>query len=99
MWELMLLHPQGFYSHPENQIFFHNDFRMRFNKVFVVKADIPDNTKSICYNTEFVGITKMIVNIHLPDSGIGGCMRRHGRIGGFIRVIGVIKTISLFKCF
>ena len=62
MWELMLLHRQGFYLHRENQIFFYYDFRMRFNKVIVVKANIPDNAKSICYNTEFVSITNVVVN-------------------------------------
>ena len=90
----MLLSSSG-----ESDFFSIYDFRMRFNKVFVVKANIPDNAKSVCYNTKFVDITKMTVHIHLLDSGIGGCMRGQGRIGGFIRVIGVIKSISLFKCF
>lgn len=39
-----------------NPIYFHHDLSMVFQKVFVIKGNIPDNDKSVCDNAEFVGI-------------------------------------------
>lgn len=38
-------------------------------KVFIVKRNIPDNSKFICDNAKFIGITEMSVHVHLPDCG------------------------------
>ena len=78
---------------------FHNDFGVGLKKVFVVKADIFDDTKSVCYNAEFISIAEMPVHIHLLNGRIGGSVRRHGTIGGFVRVVGIIQPFCLFKCF
>lgn len=39
-----------------NPIYFHHDLSMVFQKVFVIKGNIPDNDKSVCDNAEFAGI-------------------------------------------
>ena len=95
----MLLHLQGFYLHQENRLFFYNDFGVGCKKVFVVKAYISDDTKSVCYNAKFIGIAEMSVHIHLLNGRICGSMRRHGAIGCFVRVVGIIQSFCLFKCF
>ena len=95
----IFLHLQGFYLHQENRLFFYNDFGVGCKKVFVVKAYISDDTKSVCYNAKFIGVTEMSVHIHLPNGRICGSMRRHGAIGCFVRVVGIIQSFCLFKCF
>lgn len=75
------MHMQGFYLHQENRIFFYNDFGVGCKKVFVAKAYISDDTKSVCYNAKFIGIAEMSVHIHLLNGRICGSMRRHGAIG------------------
>ena len=45
---------------------------MGFKEIFVIKADIPDNAKTIGDDAELIGITEMAIDIHLQDSRIGG---------------------------
>lgn len=86
-------------SSGESDFFSNHDFGMRFEEGFVIKGNIPDDAQSICEDAEFVGIAKMPIDVHLLNSGIRGSMGRHGTIGGFIRVKGIIQSVCLFKCF
>ena len=61
--------------------------------------NIPDDAETICNNTELIGITEMSVNVHLLDGRIGGSMGRHGAVGGFVRVKGIIQPICFFEGF
>ena len=72
---------------------------MSIQKVFVIKADIPDNAKPVCQDAEFKGITKMPVDVHLLDGWIGSGMGRHRAVGSFIRVKRVIQSICFFEGF
>lgn len=60
---------------------------------------MPDDTQPVGNDAEFIGIAEVRVNVHLPDGGIEGGMGRHGTIGGFIGIKGIIQTVSLFKGF
>ena len=62
-----------------------NDLGMGFEKIFVVKGNMPDDTQPICNDAEFKSIAEMPIDIHLPDCG-GGGMGRHGAVGGFIGI-------------
>ena len=55
--------------------------------------------RPISNDAEFKGITEMAVNVHLLNGWIGGGMGRHGAIGGFVRVIGVVEAICFFEGF
>ena len=77
-------------------LFLNNDLRMAVEKVFIVKGKMADDPKAICNNTDFVGIAEMAVNIELFDLRVGSSVGRHGSIGGFIRVVMVIKV--MFFC-
>ena len=70
---------------------------MSLKKVLIVKSDITDNTKTIGDDTEFIGITEVSVDIHLLDRLVGGSMRGHRAISGFVRVIIFIKVVSFGK--
>ena len=63
------------------------------------RLDIPDNAGPVCYDAEFKGIAEMSVDVHLPDGRIGGSVGRHGTVGSFIRVEGVIQSICFFEGF
>ena len=76
-----------------------DDIRMGIQKIFVIKADIPDNAKSVCHDAEFKSIAEMPIDIHLLDGWVGGSMGRHGAIGSFIRVKGIVHAIGFFKGF
>ena len=41
----------------------------------------------------------MSVDVHLLDGRIGGSLGRHGAVGSFIRVEGVIQSICFFEGF
>lgn len=41
---------------------------------------MTDNTKTICNNTDFVGIAKVAVNVDLFYFRVGGSMGWHGSI-------------------
>ena len=69
----------------------HRDFRMFVKEIFIVEADMPDNPYAVCDDAKFIGIAKMAVNVKLLNIRIGGGMRRHGAVSGFIRVIAIIK--------
>ena len=75
---------------------FHDDLRMGYEKIFVVKGNMSDDTQPVCNDAEFKGITEMPVNVHLLNRRISGSMRRHGTIGGFIRVKGIIQPVRFF---
>lgn len=64
-----------------------------------MKDDIPDDTKVVGNDAEFKGIAEMSVDVHLLDGRISRSMGRHGAIGCFIRVIGIIQTICFFEGF
>ena len=76
-----------------------HDIRVSIQKVFVIKADIPDNAKPVCQDAKFKGITKMTVDVHLLYGWIGSGVGRHGAVGSFIRVEGVIQSICFFEGF
>ena len=73
-------------------LLFKNNFRMLVKKILVVEVNMPDDTQTICDNAEFVGITKMPVNVELFNVWICGGMGRHGAVSSFVRVIVPIKT-------
>ena len=66
---------------------------------FIVKGNITDNTKPVGDDAEFIGITKMSVDIHLLDGRADGSMGRHEAVSDFIRVKRIIEFLCLFKCF
>ena len=72
---------------------------MGIQKVFVIKADTSDNAKPVCHDAEFKGIAEMSVDVHLLDGWIGGSVGRHGAIGSFIRVEGIVQSIYFFEGF
>ena len=46
-------------SSGEPDFFSNHDIRVGIQKVFVIKADIPDNAGPVCYDAEFKGIAEM----------------------------------------
>lgn len=76
-----------------------HDIQVGIQKVFVIKADILDNTKPVCQDAEFKGITEMTVDVYLLDGWIGGGVGRHRAVGSFIRVERVIQSIRFFEGF
>ena len=78
---------------------FHDDIRMGQKKVFIIEGNIADNTEAVGNEPKFKGITEMAIDIHLLDGGICSSMRRHGSIGGLIKVIGIIEMVGVFKSF
>ena len=60
---------------------------------------MSDDTQPVCNDAEFKSIAEMPVDIHLLDCGVGSGMGRHGAVGGFIGVKGIIQTIGFFKGF
>ena len=47
------------------------------NAILVVESDVTDNTKTICDNSKFIGITEMTIDVHLLYCLIGGGMSWH----------------------
>ena len=73
-----------------------NDLGMGFEKIFVVKGNMPDDTQPVCNDAEFKSIAEMPIDIHLLDSGVGGGMGRHGAVGGFIGIKGIVQAVGFF---
>ena len=63
------------------------DIRMGIQKIFVIKADIPDNAKPVCNDAEFKGTTEMSIDIHLLDGRIGSGVGRHGFVGSSLLML------------
>ncbi len=78
---------------------FHYDIRMCFQEILVIKSDIPYNAKPIGDNTEFKGVAKMPVNVHLLDGGIGSGVGRHRTISCLVRVKRIIQVMGFLKSF
>ena len=76
-----------------------NDLRMGFEKIFVVKGNMPDDTQPVCNDAEFKSIAEMPIDVHLLDCGVGGGMGRHGAAGGFIGIKGIVQAVGFFKGF
>ncbi|GFI46370.1 hypothetical protein IMSAGC019_01684 [Lachnospiraceae bacterium] len=74
-----------------------NDLGMGFGKIFVVKGNMPDDTQPVCNDAEFKSIAEMPIDIHLLDCGAGGGMGRHGAVGGFIGIKGIVQAVGFFK--
>ncbi len=72
---------------------------MGFEKIFVVKGNMPDDAQPVCKDTEFKSIAEMPIDVHLPDGGVGGGMGRHGAVGGFIGIKGIVQIVGFFKGF
>ena len=72
---------------------------MGFEKIFVVKGNMPDDAQSVCNDAEFKSIAEMSIDVHLLDCGVGGGMGRHGAVGGFIGIKGIVQAIVFFKGF
>ena len=65
----------------------------------LLKSDILTNAKPVCNDAEFKGITEMSIDIHLLDGRISGGVGRHGAVGSFIRVEGIIQPVGFLKVF
>ena len=76
-----------------------NDLGMGFEKIFVVKGNMPDDAQSVCNDAEFKSIAEMSIDVHLLDCGVGGGMGRHGAVGGFIGIKGIVQAAGFFKGF
>ncbi len=76
-----------------------NDLGMGFEKIFVVKGNMPDDAQSVCNDAEFKSKAEMPIGIHLLDSGVGGGMERHGVVGSFIGIKGIVQAAGFFKGF
>ena len=76
-----------------------NDLGMGFEKIFVVKGNMPDDAQPVCNDAEFKSIAEMPIDIHLLDSGVGGGMGRHGAVGSFIGIKGIVQAAGFFKGF
>jgi hypothetical protein len=72
---------------------------MGFEKIFVVKRNMPDDAQSVCNDAEFKSKAEMPIGIHLLDSGVGGGMERHGAVGSFIGIKGIVQAVGFFKGF
>ena len=72
---------------------------MFFEKVLIIKADVPDNAKPVCKDAKSESIAEMSVDVHLFYGRISGGVGRHGAISGLVRVIGIRETFCLFKDF
>lgn len=62
------MHHEQTCLHPGNPLFYLRQFWAGIQKVFIVKGDMPDNSKSVCDNVEFKNKTEMSVNIKLFNS-------------------------------
>lgn len=71
-----------------------NNIRMRSHKIFIVKRNMPNDSKTIGNNTKLKDIAKMILDIKLFNLWICNCMWRHRTISSFIRIIMIVKVIS-----
>lgn len=49
------------------RLLLNNDFRMFNKEIFVIEVDMADNAQTVCDNAEFIGITKMPVDVKLFD--------------------------------
>ena len=74
-----------------------NDLRVGSEKIFIVKGNMPDDTQPVCNDAEFKSIAEMPIDIHLLDCGAGGGMGRHGAVGGFIGIKGIVQAVGFFK--
>ena len=59
---------------------------MRSLKIIIKKYDVPDNTKTIREDAEFIGIAKMPIDIHLFGIGRGSSLRRHKPVGHLVGI-------------
>ncbi len=76
---------------------FNDEFRMGFEKVFVVKRDMPDDTQPVCDNAELKGIAETTIDVHLLYGRISGGMGRHGGVSRPVGIIGIRKPFCLLK--
>lgn len=76
-----------------------HDIWVGIQKVFAIKVDIPGNARPICDDFEFKSITEMSVDVYLLDGGSGDSVGRHGVVGSFIRIEGVVQSICFFESF
>jgi hypothetical protein len=74
------------------RFFINQDIGMLIKEVFIIKGDMANDAQAIGDEGKFIGITEMPVNEKLFDQRIGGSMRGHGSISGFVRIIRVIKA-------
>lgn len=51
----------------------YNDIRVCIEEILIVKGDATDNAQPVGYETEFVGIAEMSVDVHLLDGGVRNC--------------------------
>lgn len=59
-----------------NMLFFLNrNFKMLFLKIIVNESNMPENTQTIRNENKFQHITKVSVNLQLPDIGVCDNMR------------------------
>lgn len=75
---------------------------MCFEEIFIIKSKMTNDAKSIGNNAEFIGITKMSIDVELFNFSICTGMGRHGTISSFVWVVGFIKTFGFcisFKLF
>ena len=49
--------------HQVNQISFHGNVRMGSYKVFVIKSDMPDDSKTVGNDAKFEDITEMPIDV------------------------------------
>lgn len=70
------------------------NFGMLLKESFVVEIDVPDDTEAVCNNPDFIGVAEMPVDIERLDFGIDRRMGRHGSIGSFVWIIGIVKAFG-----
>lgn len=71
---------------------FYNNIGMSFEKVFVVKRNMTNNTQSVCDNSKLKDIAKVSVDVKLFDFRISRNASWHRTISDFVGVIISVKT-------
>ena len=74
------------------RFFINQDIGMLIKEVFIIKVNMAEDAQAVGDEGKFIGITEIPVNEKLFDQRIGGSMRGHGSVGGFVRIIRVIKA-------
>lgn len=72
---------------------------MGIQKILVVKDNGSDSTETVCNESKLKGITEIAVDVHLLDNRICIGMWRQEGIGSLIRIMGIIKMMSILKSF
>ena len=72
---------------------------MGIEKIFVVESDVTDNAKTICNDSEFMGMTEVPIDVHLLYCLIGSGMSWHRTISCFVRIVETIKVMEFLKSF